>query len=261
MSEAEFVSIEVADQIATIRVDRPKMNALSRQVQEELRSAAQTVGSDSDVRAVIVWGGERVFAAGADIKEMHHWSYTDCVDQSAQLESAFTEIARIPKPTIAAITGYALGAGLELALSCDFRIVADNAKLGMPEVTLGLIPGAGGTQRLPRLVGPAKAKELIFGGEHVDAATALEIGLADAVVPAAEVLDASRVRAARYTKLAPYALRSAKEAIDRGLETDLDSGLEIERLHFAGLFATQDRTIGMDSFVEKGPGKADFIGK
>jgi enoyl-CoA hydratase/carnithine racemase len=202
-----------------------------------------------------------VFAAGADIKEMQTMSYTDMVERSAPLMSSITSVARIPKPVIAAITGYALGGGCELALACDFRVVADDAKLGQPEILLGIIPGAGGTQRLSRLVGASRAKEIIFSGRFVDAQEALAIGLADKVVPAADVYAASREWASSFVGAASYAVRAAKEAIDRGLEVDLETGLEIERMLFASLFATKDREIGMSSFVEHGPGKAQFEGR
>lgn len=257
----EFVRLEVEDGIGTIRLDRPKMNALNVQVQEEIRAAALEATDREEVKAVIVWGGEKVFAAGADIKEMQTMSYTDMVDRSGPLQTSITAVARIPKPVIAAITGYALGGGCELALACDFRVVADDAKLGQPEILLGIIPGGGGTQRLARLVGQAKAKDIIFSGRFLDAQESLAIGLADRVVPAAEVYSASREWAGQYVKSASYAIRAAKEAVDRGLEVDLETGLEIERMLFAGLFATRDRAIGMASFVEQGPGKAQFEGK
>jgi enoyl-CoA hydratase/carnithine racemase len=150
---------------------------------------------------------------------------------------------------------------MELALCCDFRVCADDAKLGQPEILLGIIPGAGGTQRLPRLVGPARAKDLIYSGRFVDAAEALAIGLVDEVTPAGEVYAAARRRVERYVGGPAYALRAAKEAIDRGLEVDLETGLEIERVQFAALFATQDRSAGMTAFVEQGPGKATFTGR
>jgi enoyl-CoA hydratase/carnithine racemase len=257
----ELVRLEVEAGIGTIRLDRPPMNALNVQVQEELRELAAEAGSRRDVSAVVVYGGEKVFAAGADIKEMQTMSYTDMVDRSAALQSAFTAIARIPKPTVAAITGYALGGGCELALACDFRVAGENAKLGQPEVLLGVIPGAGGTQRLARLVGPARAKEIIFSGRFVPADEALRIGLVDEVVDAAEVYAAARRRVEPYVGGPAYAIRAAKEAVDRGLEVDLETGLEIERMQFAGLFATRDREIGMTSFVEQGPGKAKFEGR
>jgi enoyl-CoA hydratase len=242
-------------------IARPPMNALNIEVQEGLRAAAAEASERRDVSAVVVYGGEKVFAAGADIKEMQAMSYTDMVDRSGALQSAFTAVARIPKPTVAAITGYALGGGCELALACDFRVAGDNARLGQPEILLGLIPGAGGTQRLARLVGPARAKELIFSGRFVAADEALRIGLVDEVVDAADVLAAARRRIAPYVGGPAYALRAAKEAVDRGLEVDLDTGLEIERMQFAGLFATRDREIGVASFVEHGPGKARFEGR
>ncbi len=257
----DLVRLEVEGGIGTIRVDRPPMNALNIEVQEGLRAAAAEASDRRDVSAVIVYGGEKVFAAGADIKEMQAMSYTDMVDRSGALQSAFTAVARIPKPTVAAVTGYALGGGCELALACDFRVVGDNARLGQPEILLGLIPGAGGTQRLARLVGPARAKEIIFSGRFVAADEALRIGLVDEVVDAADVLPAARRRLTPYVGGPAYAIRAAKEAVDRGLEVDLDTGLEIERMQFAGLFATRDREIGVASFVEHGPGKARFEGR
>ena len=257
----EFVRLEVEAGIGTIRLERPPMNALNIAVQEELRAAATEAAERRDVSAVIVYGGEKVFAAGADIKQMQTMSYTDMVDRSGALQSSFTAVAKIGKPTIAAITGYALGGGCELALCCDFRICGENAKLGQPEILLGVIPGGGGTQRLARLIGPARAKDLVFSGRFVDAGEALAIGLVDAVVAPDEVYSAARDRMQRYVGAASYAVRAAKEAIDRGLETDLDTGLEIERMQFAALFATRDREIGMTSFVEHGPGKAQFEGR
>ncbi|HEX7161751.1 MAG TPA: enoyl-CoA hydratase-related protein [Trebonia sp.] len=257
----EFVRVEVADQIATIRLDRPKMNALNAQVQAEIAAAAAQVTEDSAVRAVILYGGERVFAAGADIKEMAPLGAADMSERTAALQSALNDVADIPKPVVAAVTGYALGGGLELALSADFRVLGESAKVGQPEILLGVIPGAGGTQRLPRLIGPAKAKDLIFTGRHVAAAEALEIGLADKVVPDAEVYQAARDLMARYVTGPALALRAAKQAVNRGLEVDLVTGLEIERLQFASLFATEDQKAGMRSFMENGPGKAVFEGR
>jgi enoyl-CoA hydratase/carnithine racemase len=259
VTDGEFVRLEVEGGIATIRLDRPPMNALNAQVQEELRAAAAEAGSRSDVSAVILYGGEKVFAAGADIKEMVSVSYADMVVRSGALQSAFTAVATIPKPVVAAVTGYALGGGCELALCADLRVCGDNAKMGQPEISLGIIPGAGGTQRLPRLIGPAKAKELIFTGRFVDADEALRIGLVDRVVAPEEVYAAARELIERFVGGPAIALRAAKEAVDRGLEVDLDTGLEIERLQFSGLFATEDRTIGMTAFVEKT--KPKFVGR
>jgi enoyl-CoA hydratase/carnithine racemase len=257
----EFCRLEVADGVGTIRLDRPKMNALNEQVQEEIRAAATEAAGRDDVKAVVVYGGERVFAAGADIKEMNDMSYTDMVKRSGGLQSAFTAVARIPKPVVAAITGYALGGGCELALCADVRFAADNAVLGQPEILLGIIPGAGGTQRLTRLVGPSRAKDLVFTGRFVKADEALAIGLVDRVVAPEAVYDEALAWARQFTGAATYALRAAKETIDRGLEVDLETGLEIERQQFAALFATEDRSIGMSSFVENGPGKAEFVGR
>ncbi len=258
---SEFVQFEVQDGVGTIRLDRPPMNALSAQVQSEIREAAHEATTRVEVRAVVVHGGPKVFAAGADVKEMAAWSYQEMVDRSAALQSAFTAVARIPKPTIAAITGYALGGGCELALCCDLRVAGDNARLGQPEILLGIIPGAGGTQRLTRLVGPARAKELIFTGRFVEAEEALRIGLVDRVVAPDDVYGDAFALARQLAEGPAYALRAAKEAIDRGLEVDLVTGLEIERVQFAGLFATEDRAIGMRSFIEHGPGKATFVGR
>jgi enoyl-CoA hydratase len=255
-----LLTVEVEAGIATVLLQRPPMNALNVEIQEALRDAAAEVTERRDVAAVVLYGGEKVFAAGADIKEMEHMSYADMVERSRLLQSAFTAVARIPKPTVAAITGYALGGGCELAMTCDFRVAARNAKLGQPEILLGVIPGAGGTQRLTRLVGPARAKDLVYSGRFVSAEEALAIGLVDEVVEAEDVYAAARARVERFVGGPALALRAAKEAIDRGLEVDLDTALEIESMQFSSLFATKDRAIGMKSFVENGPGKAKFEG-
>ncbi|KAB8193720.1 enoyl-CoA hydratase/isomerase family protein [Nonomuraea phyllanthi] len=255
----EFVSVEVADQIATIRLDRPKMNALNGQVQREIAEAAREVDADPQAQAVILYGGGKVFAAGADIKEMADMSYADMAAHSRTLQACFTEVARIGKPVIAAITGYALGGGCELALCADFRVAGESAKLGQPEITLGIIPGAGGTQRLPRLIGPARAKDLIFTGRHVAASEALAMGLVDRVVPDEQVYTAALEWAATFVGGPTVALRAAKQAVDQGLEVDLDTGLEVERLQFSGLFATDDARAGMRAFAEKA--KPKFTGR
>ncbi|WP_326555058.1 enoyl-CoA hydratase/isomerase family protein [Micromonospora sp. NBC_01813] len=256
---SELVLVEVDGGIATIRLSRPPMNALNAEVQEGLRSAARTVSDDERVRAVVVYGGEKVFAAGADIKEMADMSYVDMAARAAQLSSAFDAIARIPKPVVAAITGYALGGGCELALACDWRVVAEDAKLGQPEIKLGVIPGAGGTQRLARLVGPARAKDIILSGRMVDAGEAQRIGLADLVVPADQVYAAALDLVRPFVGGPAQAVKAAKLAIDGGLEMDLASGLAWESQLFAGLFATDDRTEGMAAFVAKR--KPDFTGR
>jgi enoyl-CoA hydratase/carnithine racemase len=253
------ISLEVAEGVGTLRLDRPPMNALDIATQDRLKELAEEAARREDVRAVVVYGGEKVFAAGADIKEMQAMDHTAMVLRARALQDAFTAVARIPKPVVAAVTGYALGGGCELALCADFRIAGENAKLGQPEILLGLIPGAGGTQRLARLVGPSKAKDLIFTGRMVKADEAREIGLVDRVVPAEEVYPQAHAWAAKLAQGPALALRAAKESIDAGLETDIDTGLAVERNWFAGLFATEDRERGMRSFVEEGPGKAKFL--
>ncbi|MER5877452.1 MULTISPECIES: enoyl-CoA hydratase-related protein [unclassified Streptomyces] len=253
------VHLEVAEGVGTIRLDRPPMNALDVATQDRLKELAEEAATRTDVRAVVLYGGEKVFAAGADIKEMQAMDHAAMVVRSRALQDSFTAVARIPKPVVAAVTGYALGGGCELALCADYRIAGENAKLGQPEILLGLIPGAGGTQRLSRLIGPSRAKDLIFTGRMVKADEALTLGLVDRVVPAAEVYTAAHAWAARLAQGPAIALRAAKESVDAGLETDLETGLAIERNWFAGLFATEDRERGMRSFVEEGPGKAKFL--
>jgi enoyl-CoA hydratase/carnithine racemase len=257
----EFVSLEVDGGVGTIRLDRPPMNAFSRQVQEELKACAEEATRRADVRAVVVYGGEKVFAAGADVKEMGRMSYAEMAPVARRLSACFGSISEIPKPTVAAITGYALGGGMEVALGCDRRVCGDNAKLGQPEILLGIIPGGGGTQRMARLIGAPRAKDLIFTGRMVGAQEALEIGLVDQVVAPDEVYATARGWAGQFAEGPATALAAAKKAIDGGLDVDLRSGLDLESEVFAALFATEDRTIGMDSFVENGPGKARFTGR
>ena len=245
---AELVRVEVGDGsgeipagVAVLRLDRPPMNALNTALQEELRAAAQQVTHDSAVRAVVLWGGEKVFAAGADVKEFAGQDHAYMVRDAGRLTSSLDALARVPKPVIAAVTGYALGGGCELALAADFRVSADDARWGQPEILLGIIPGAGGTQRLPRLIGPAKAKDLIFTGRFVEAAEALEIGLVDAVVAKDQVYATALRMAAKFAKGPALALGAAKAAIDQGLDGDLGNGLRLESQLFASLFATEDR--------------------
>lgn len=253
------VNLEVAEGVGTLRLDRPPMNALDVATQDRLKELAEEATRRDDVRAVVIYGGEKVFAAGADIKEMQAMDHTAMVLRARGLQESFTAVARIPKPVVAAVTGYALGGGCELALCADFRIAADSAKLGQPEILLGLIPGAGGTQRLARLIGPSKAKDLIFTGRMVKADEARELGLVDRVVAADQVYAEAHAWAAKLAQGPALALRAAKESIDTGLETDIETGLAVERGWFAGLFATEDRERGMRSFVEEGPGKAKFL--
>jgi enoyl-CoA hydratase/carnithine racemase len=261
MADPEFVTLQVEDGVGTIRLDRPKMNAINEQLHWEVRAAAMEASRREEVRAVVLYGGERVFAAGADIKAMSQLDATSMVAWGRELTQSFTEVSRIPKPVIAAITGYALGGGYELALCADFRVLGASAKMGQPEIQLGIIPGAGGTQRLARLVGPAKAKDLIFTGRHVGAEEALEIGMADAVVPDDEVYSTAVAMARKFAAGPPRALAAAKQAIDEGLEMSLTEGLKLENRLFAELFGTDDQKVGMSSFIENGPGKARFTGR
>src|SRR3954462_285146 len=255
---AALVRVEIDQAVATIRLDRPPMNAINSGVQEELRAAAAQVTQDDAVRAVVLYGGEKVFAAGADVKEFAGQDHAYLMRDASRIMSAIDALARIPKPAIAAVTGYALGGGCELAMTADFRVSAEDARWGQPEILLGLIPGMGGTQRLPRLVGPAKAKDLIYTGRFVEAQEALEIGLVDLVVPAAEVYSTALTMARKFANGPAVALAAAKAAIDGGLDGDLASGLRLESHLFASVFATEDRQVGIASFLDKGPGKAVF---
>lgn len=257
----EFVNLEVDGGIGTIRLNRPPVNALNRQLQLELEAAATEASTRADVRAVIVYGGPKAFAGGADIKEMAQMSYVDMALHAEALSGALGSVSKIPKPTVAAITGYALGGGVEIVLSCDRRIAGDNVKLGQPEILLGIIPGGGGTQRLARLVGPAKAKDLIYTGRYVLADEALAIGLVDEVVAPDDVYSAAQTWAGQFVNGPARALAAAKAAIDGGLDTDLGNGLKLESHLFAALFATEDQREGMRSFIADGPGKATFSGK
>ena len=248
-----------ADGVATLRLNRPPMNPLSQALLREVADAALALGADDQVKAVVVLGSEKAFAAGADIKEFGDQAAAKKIGR--QFRAAFDRVAAIPRPVIAAINGFALGGGMELALSCDLRVAGETARLGQPEILLGIIPGAGGTQRLARLLGPARAKDLVFSGRFVDAQEALRIGLVDRVVAPDDAYTAAREMAGRYVEGPAMALRAAKAAIDGGLDGDLASGLRLETALFTSLFATEDRTIGMTSFVQNGPGKAAFVGR
>jgi enoyl-CoA hydratase/carnithine racemase len=260
---AEFVRLEIDKEtgVGTIRLDRPPMNAIDGEVVGRLEAVAREATFNDDVRAVVVYGGEKIFAAGADIKEMAERTPLEMMNRMGGLQAVFSQVEEIPKVTIAAITGYALGGGCELALAADFRVMAANAKIGQPEILLGIIPGAGGTQRLPRLVGPARAKDIIYSGRFLGADEALAIGLVDVVTEQENVYAKAAEMAARYAKGPLVALRAAKIAVNRGLQVDLANGLAIEREVFVGLFSTEDQKIGMRSFIEQGPGKAEFEGR
>ncbi|MBO0839481.1 MAG: enoyl-CoA hydratase/isomerase family protein [Sciscionella sp.] len=257
----EFVRFEVDNGVGTIRLDRPPVNAINGQLTAELADAAREANDRADVRAVIIYGGQKTFAGGADVKEMLERDYVAARQFGGALQSTVAQIAAIGKPTIAAITGYALGGGLELALAADRRIAGDNVKVGQPEILLGIIPGAGGTQRLARLIGPSKAKDLIYTGRFVKADEALALGIVDDVVAPDDVYTAAKTYAEQFVNGPAVALANAKAAIDGGLDGDLASGLRLETYLFTGLWATEDQRAGMRSFVDNGPGKATFEGK
>lgn len=248
-------------QIALIAINRPKaLNALNGQVFTELKRAFEQAKSDTSVRAIILTGkGEKAFAAGSDIKEFADCSFYEARQLSVRNNTAQQVIATCPKPTIAALNGYSLGGGLEVAMCCDIRIASENAKLGQPEIGLGFIPGGGGTQRLPRLIGMAKAKELIFSGKMITAQEALSIGLVNKVVPLTDLLPESVAMAESFIKHSSVILEFAKTAIDTGMQLDLNSGLEFEIGLWAESFATEDHHEGIAAFIEKR--KPEFKGK
>jgi enoyl-CoA hydratase len=257
----EFVRLEVEDGVGTIRLDRPPMNAIDDQLTRDLEAAAAEAGGRDDVGAVVIWGGEKIFAAGADVKMMLPMSPLEVKPMIATLQEVFNQVEEIPKVTIAAINGYALGGGCELAMCADFRFAGEDARIGQPEIQLGIIPGAGGTQRLPRLIGPARAKDLIYSGRHLKAEEAKQIGLVDQVYAAEEVYPKAVEAARRYANGPLAALRAAKIAVNWGARGDFRAGIVLERELFADLFSTEDQKSGMQLFLDQGPGKAKFVGR
>jgi enoyl-CoA hydratase len=257
MAEA-FVTVERRpDDVALVRLDRPKANALSPTVLGQLHAAATELHDDPP-GAVVLWGGRKIFAAGADIVDLEDGG-AEAV--GAHFAAALGALAGVPRATIAAVNGYALGGGLELALACDFRVCAEDARFGLPEVLLGVIPGGGGTQRLPRLIGSSRAKELIFTGRQVRAPEALAIGLVNRAVAPDYVLDAALSWAAELARGPVVAHGLAKGAVDRGLEGTLAAGLAVEQEAFSVAARTEDAGRGIRSFLENGPGKATFVGR
>lgn len=259
MSEPTLVQLDRGDDgVAVVRLDHPKVNALSTALLAQLQGVAGELTVDPS-GAVIVTGGDRLFAAGADISEFGG------PDEAREVASAFRDaldaVAAIPRATIASVSGFALGGGCELALACDFRIASERAVFGQPEILLGIIPGGGGTQRLTRLVGPARAKDLVFTGRQVKADEALAMGLVDEVVAPDELEARTREKAADLARGAVVAQGLAKAAIDQGLDTSLSAGLGIEQHRFVEAFGTHDARIGLSSFLEHGPGKAAFEGR
>jgi enoyl-CoA hydratase/carnithine racemase len=257
----EYVTLSVQGAVGVIRLDRPPVNAINRRMHGELLDVATQVQGNRDIRAVVLHGGERAFAAGADIREMSGLGPLEIAAFGHSLTTAVDAVARLRVPVIASVVGFALGGGLELALAADFRIVAEDARLGLPEITLGVMPGAGGTQRLPRLIGVTAAKQLIFTGQPVTGVRAVELGLATAAEPAGQVLIRAMELAGRLATGPTAALAAAKSAIDNGLDVDLASGLRWEADGFAALFATDDQRTGMASFLADGPGQATFTGR
>jgi enoyl-CoA hydratase/carnithine racemase len=255
----ELVHVERGDDgVAVITLDNPKVNAISAELRGQLRAAAEALTADPP-GAVVITGGDRIFAAGADISEFG--GPDEAATITADFHASLAAVADIPRFVIAAVSGYALGGGCELALACDFRIASEKAVFGQPEILLGIIPGGGGTQRLARLVGPSRAKDLVLTGRQVPAEEALRIGLCDEVVAPDALHVRARALAAGIARGPRRAHALAKQAIELGLDRSLSEGLALERQLFAEVFRTEDSRIGVRSFLEHGPGKAEFTGR
>lgn len=254
------LDVDAATRVGTIVIARPPLNTLDHAAWRQFAAVVTEVAGRDDVRALLVRGGPRAFAAGADVREFLEWGQDEAHAAAGVMQAALDGLAALPMVTIAVVSGYALGGGCEIALACDLRFAADNAKMGQPEILLGVIPGIGGTQRLARLVGAGRAKGLVFSGRMVDMVEASRIGLVDAVHPVDDVLAAATDAATRYAA-GPAALVLAKRAIDEGLDGTLAEGLRLERELFAAAFATDDLRIGVASFLADGPGVARFTGR
>jgi len=256
----ETIIVEIEDGIGTVTLNRPEvLNALNSQVFTEVGEACAELGADDSVRVVIITGGEKVFAAGADIKQLSTLNAVDVAVGNRPSIKAFDIIENLNKPVIAAIAGYALGGGCELTLVADVRIASEDAQFGLPEIKLGILPGAGGTQRLPRLIGAGKAKEMIFSGDFISAEEALRVGLVNKVVPANQLLVEAKKMAKRFAARGAVAIRLAKTCVNEGLRMDLDMALQYEHKCFSLLFATEDQKEGMQAFAEKR--KPNFKGR
>lgn len=255
MMAHQTLKYEVTDGVALITLNRPKaLNAINRMMLQELAQVLSQAEEDQNVRIVILTGAEeKAFAAGADITEFQDIGPREALHSSQAFQAAFDRIERLRKPVIAAVNGFCLGAGCELALACDMIFASDRARFGQPEINLGFLPGGGGTQRLSRLVGKARAKELIYTGEMIDAQEAYRIGLANKVFPAAELMTAAKKLAHQVTSKGAVAIELAKKVIDAGHGVDLTSGLDLEAQAFALCFGTEDRTEGVTAFLEKRP--------
>jgi enoyl-CoA hydratase/carnithine racemase len=252
----QLVSVDRQGAVATLLLDAPPLNAFDTAMRDALAAAVRDIDADPGVRAVVLTGGEKVFAAGADIQALLAMDFVDIVDWNARLQRTFTSVADLPMPVVAAINGYALGGGLELALCADYRVAGERAAVALPEVTLGIMPGSGGTQRLTEIVGRSRAKELIMTGRRLRSAEAHELGIVDEVV-AGSATDRAHELAARFAAAPRHAVRAIKQAVDQAGGAR-EAGLALERSLIAGLFATPDRTTGMQSFLTDGPGHARF---
>ena len=254
----EHIVLEINEHVATLTLNRPKvLNALNRKMVDEIDQAADIIAGNNDIRVVVLTGAGQHFAAGADVNDM-----ADMVPEEARnfaFISTFNKIENLPQPVIAAVKGYALGAGFEIALAADIRLAGDSARFGLPEIYLGIMPGAGGTQRLPRLIGSAQAKELIFLGHNIDASAALELGLINRVVDDEKLLDETLKMAEKISNKPPLALRMAKRTVNIGINLDIKSGTELEAIAWSDLFATQDQKEGMKAFLDKR--KPQFTGR
>ncbi|HWP96880.1 MAG TPA: enoyl-CoA hydratase-related protein [Syntrophomonadaceae bacterium] len=254
------ITLTRENKTAVLTLNRPEaMNALNEQMIEEMGWAVEQIAEDLEVRVLIITGGEKVFAAGGDIKAMMDCDPLAARDYVAPIHMVFNRIAGLPKPTIAAVCGHALGGGAELMATCDFRIAGEKAQFGFPEITLGIFPAAGGSQRIPRLIGLARAKELMFTGDIIGASTAQDIGLVNKVVPTERVMEEALKLAGKLASRAPLALSYLKKSMHSGLDIDLGSGLAQELDKFTLLFATIDQKEGMKAFIEKR--KPIFLGK
>ena len=255
------VLLEKKGNIAVATINRPKaLNALNSQVLEDLDELIALVNADEEIRALVLTGaGEKAFVAGADIGEMSTLTPAEGEAFGKKGNDIFRKLETMPIPVIAAINGFALGGGCELSMSCDIRICSDTAVFGQPEVGLGITPGFSGTQRLPRRVGVAKAKELLFSGRMITAAEAEKIGLVNAVYPAEELMNATMEMAKSFTKNAPVAIKYVKASVDRGMQMDIDGGIALENELYAMCFATEDCKEGLTAFLEKRP--AEFKNK
>jgi enoyl-CoA hydratase len=258
MTDEAFIRHETTGAVATITLNRPKaLNALSPELMAELAAAIEALDADEAVRCVVLTGGPRVFAAGADIKAMAERTPTDMVE--ARSFATWDRIRRCRKPIIAAVSGYALGGGCELAMQCDLIVASETAQFGQPEINIGIMPGAGGTQRLARAIGPYRAMELVLTGRMLSAREAHAAGLVNRVAPVEGFLAEAQRLAAEIAERAPIAVRLAREALRYGVETTIRDGLEIERRNFYLLFDTEDQKEGMRAFVEKR--KPEYKGK